>query len=593
MALNITFTGTIYDENDVALQNVTYRGYHKESTVWSGAKVNTTETQYNFNLGDGDWLTQTGSAGSGDTVMIIFETDEASVTDRRFAVYEFDLTSSQVYVQDVQLRPVQPAIALGLWDLNSPTDGSGGSNTFNNSADSNAETYIGRLNETITVNQNFTDDFSWIFDPSGIGGNGSTVTLRHTDTGPSSGEDTTFGDRVGITTIEYDWTEDDSFVATANNSFSLISDDPNITNAGTESYEVEARLTNIKGDVTTDILRLQIRKNAPVPDLTFSEPTPDVTDNGTFSVTGATSDVDSAVTNIEYVFDSVVEANNTNLTYNFTPTLPAQYQATITAEANITWDDGFTGGLTIPYSENVSMVNLPPSFSLSSVVIGSVEDNTLEFSINSGTDPDGVDADLDYKFTIDYTVPFSAATVEVFNGTYADYVSDPETVQFTFNASGDYRITAYLRDGSGLETTLFEDVTFDSASGLTGEGQIKLNNNVWQLISIPVKGKNINDYFLAEVETKLNALATTAAHPSAGSLTAADAIEVVNAYPGDLNSFLSFIPGVTNPASVNNFNLVRNDGVNIDEVAGFWVKMRNYHQYTASADIIFDWDMTE
>jgi hypothetical protein len=593
MALNITFTGDIYDENDVALQNVTYRGYHLESNVWSGAKVNTTETQYNFNLGDGDWLTQTGNATSGDTVMVIFETDEASVTDRRFAVYEFTLTSSQVYVQDIQLRPVQPAIALGLWNLNSPTDGSGGSNTFANSADSNATTYIGRLNEIISVQENFTDDFSWSFDPVGIGGNGSTITLRHTATGPLTSEDTTFGDRVGITVTEYDWTEDDSFVATANNSYSLLSDDPNVANSGTESYEVEVRLTNIKGDVTTDTLRLQIRRNAPVPDLTFSEPSPDVTDNGTFSVTGAVTDVDGGVTNIEYVFDGNVEANNTNLTYNFTPTLPAQYQATIAAEANITWNDGFTGGLTIPYSENVSMTNLPPSFSLTSAVIGSVEDNTLEFSINSGSDPDGVDADLDYKFVIEYTVPFSAATVEVFNGSYADYISDPETAQFTFVASGDYRITAYLRDGSGLVTTAFEDVTFASASGLTGEGQIKLNNNVWQLISIPVKGKNINDYFLAEVETRLNALATTAGHGQAGSLTAADAIEVVNAYPGDLNSFLSFIPGVTNPASANNFNLVRNDGVNVDEVAGFWVKMKNYHQYTNSVDIIFDWDMTE
>jgi len=60
----------------------------------------------------------------------------------------------------------------------------------------------------------------------------------------------------------------------------------------------------------------------------------------------------------------------------------------------------------------------------------------------------------------------------------------------------------------------------------------------------------------------------------------------------DLNKFLSFIPGVTNPTSENNFSLVMEDS-GILEVLGFWAKVKDYYAITCGEDIYYEWDMAD
>ncbi len=123
MALNITLTGEIYDTNGTAFTGteVRYWGYFhhvnggSSTSTWDGS-VRTSELgYYNINLGDGSWLTQTGNAGSGDYVTLLFWTPN-TISDGRTAttltqwgLYDIQLTSNLVYVQDIQIKaPMVP-----------------------------------------------------------------------------------------------------------------------------------------------------------------------------------------------------------------------------------------------------------------------------------------------------------------------------------------------------------------------------------------------------------------------------------------------------------------------------------------------------
>ena len=92
-------------------------------------------------------------------------------------------------------------------------------------------------------------------------------------------------------------------------------------------------------------------------------------------------------------------------------------------------------------------------------------------------------------------------------------------------------------------------------------GVIKLENNNWQLISIPKQGAKVKEYFADRLATKY-------------SLAADEMIEICGAYFGDENKFRSYIPGVTNASSANNFPLVYNDDGKL-EITGFWVKLKD------------------
>ncbi|MEA3451590.1 MAG: hypothetical protein U9Q83_06760 [Bacteroidota bacterium] len=215
---------------------------------------------------------------------------------------------------------------------------------------------------------------------------------------------------------------------------------------------------------------------------------------------------------------------------------------------------------------------------------GEESDNNRTFTPQNVVDPDGDDALLEMKWKIEYKTPFDNLWKVVQDVGYPA-TANLGPKQWIFTVSGDYRITTTVKDSYGLESSVINTAIFETMSGGgKANGRIKLNNNVWQLIAIPVEGHNINDYFLNDIQAQLQTFDDTK------DIT--DIVEVVNAYPGHLDKFLSFVPGVTSTASENNFTLMVDDG-SIKEVVGFWVKIKDYHAITTDTDIIFNWDQLD
>jgi hypothetical protein len=108
-----------------------------------------------------------------------------------------------------------------------------------------------------------------------------------------------------------------------------------------------------------------------------------------------------------------------------------------------------------------------------------------------------------------------------------------------------------------------------------GHGRIEVEPNRWQLISIPIQYgywddtqhklvhdnttiARIHNYVVKQIEDVYGVPCNTM-------------IEVFNTYFGDPNKYYNFIPGVTDPLSIHNFELAYQDGPNL-EYTGFWVK---------------------
>ena len=117
---------------------------------------------------------------------------------------------------------------------------------------------------------------------------------------------------------------------------------------------------------------------------------------------------------------------------------------------------------------------------------------------------------------------------------------------------------------------------YTNASGSTISGTIKLQNNVWQLIAVPRSSDKVKEYFVDRLALKY-------------STSADNLIEICTAYFGDENKFRSYIPGVTNPTTTNNFPLIYGDGLH-SEVTGFWVKTKDMTGHVPDIDnVVFDW----
>jgi len=562
MALDVQYSGNIVNQNGTAI-DCNYKLWVVGQDVWSNIRDSSADNQkYNINLGDGDILTQSGSVANGETIIIVFETTEASVFDRKFAMYETTYDGGSTYIQDVQLKPVQLPNVNGLWYLNSPTDGN---TTFNNAADGDVPTYIGRINEAISAVTNFNDEQSWDY---------SGATMKQVLS--AYGTDI-FNDRLGIASIEFDWDESDTFVTDTSHTFTVISQ----TDAD-QAQEVEVKVTNEAGLVVNNVLKLQVRYNSPVPDVTWDPTNPSVQD--TFTVTGAVTDVDGRVTAISWKFDGTEVANNTTLDYSWTQDLGSTYQPTHTVNADTSWNDGFND-FTIVHQETVEMTNLAPSFTLTEEVIGDPEANDIKFTPTGLTDPDGDDAQLELKWKIEYKTPFDNTYKVVYNPGYPA-TADLDPKEWIFGEGGDYRITATAKDQYGLEFSQFIEKSFASGADCTGAGQIKLNNDVWQLIAVPVENKNVKEYFFDRID------AIVKIYDSAKGVE--DIIERANCYLGNENKFRTFIPGFTGTTDEGNFPLVYSDGTNIKEISGFWVKMLDYKTVlNTTDDIIYTWDQTD
>jgi len=557
MALTKQFSGNLYDKDGVAITQIRFRGYHEPTDTWSDWYDSDIEDQYNCNLGDAQWLTQTGITAPGDDVMIMFETKDVDPLDRQFCLYEFKLTSGSTYVQDVQLMLCQPPNVVGLWDVSSDTDGS---DTF--TIDS-SDVYIGRVNGLITATTNFNDMYQWDF-------NG--VTLKHIQN--KYGQDI-FEDRLSVDTVQFDWTESNTWDTPNTHTYTEISlDDP-----GYNLIAVKA--INQKGQEVIDVKKIQIRYNEPIPDLTWTPNVPTV--NDTLTILADIKDDDTRVTSIDYIFDGVTVVTNNDLNYSWVQDLGTLYQSEHTVNSNLTWNDGFTTR-SIIYQEIINMGNIPPSFTITQEVIGDSDENDVKYTLTDLDDPDGENGSIEIKWIIEFKTPFDNQYKTVYNPGYpVDINQDPK--EWIFTLVGDYRITAVAKDTFGLETSVTVESSFLSSTSCTGFGNIDLNNDAWQLLAIPVDDKTIGDYFVARVDAAIKEYDSTK--------SASDVIEVCSAYPGHINKFLSYIPGFTEASSIHNFSLVMADSGGIKEITGFWIRVKNYYPITGGESIVVPWDQKD
>jgi hypothetical protein len=112
--LNVTFAGNIFDsiETQYMDDEVAYQAVHISNGISTWNDVHISEFgQYNINLGDGDWLTQSGIQNIDDKVIICFWINKTSTRNdldlTEWSYIEIDLDGSSIYVNDAQTMPHQ------------------------------------------------------------------------------------------------------------------------------------------------------------------------------------------------------------------------------------------------------------------------------------------------------------------------------------------------------------------------------------------------------------------------------------------------------------------------------------------------------
>lgn len=114
----------------------------------------------------------------------------------------------------------------------------------------------------------------------------------------------------------------------------------------------------------------------------------------------------------------------------------------------------------------------------------------------------------------------------------------------------------------------------EDIGGIGGGGYIQIEQH-WQIISTPV----IHGYWNSTSHNHVHDGSTVAKFENYILAQIVDKygmgkIEVANTYLGDNQFFWSYVPGVTPPASLHNFQLVYEDS-GYQEISGYWVKSLN------------------
>ena len=366
-------------------------------------------------------------------------------------------------------------------------------------------------------------------------------------------------DNVGIDKIEYDFGS--GYSTNNTHTFNTVGE-----------YTVKARATNKCGLSTEDSGIIKITNNKPIVKLSYSPHGAGVGEN--ITVTIDNNDVDNTIKNQTYYNDGV-ETDKLVVNYD----ISGEHEFKVVT----VWNDGFEDK-TMETVMTISIKNAAPEFELVDEDKGN---NTVKFILNNATDPDGDDNKLNAKWVIKFQAPMSGEWITVQNSGYPNE-KDLSPKTWVFNESGKYRISAIVKDELGAETehTIEKDFECNSTGSARLSGHIKLDVTAGkinsQLIAIPVRGKKVKEYFLDWIDAKIKEYDN--------SKGVKDVIERVTAFPGNTRRPLTFIPGVTPVTHEGNFSLVTEDGVNINEIVGFWVAIKDYKDITNGEDLIFEWN---
>jgi len=411
MALNKTFTcNTIVDENNIPI-DCNYQGLHVRSGIWNSVRTSSFN-QYNINLGDADWLTQSGEALIGDKVILVFwqsGTDRTGIKTRLSAV-EFTITSANTYINDIQLIPKTAPTCS--WTFDSSTKA---------------------INNLIGTIESPYDYYSWTF---------NNIIHYHYRTLYS----TLIFDSIDVLTSTFDWNDNLGFVTTKTKTYTQIGD-YNVSQRVTNAYNLSSICTN----------PLRIFYNKPIPGLSFIYTSPlHTTEN--ITVNANIIDTDSRITNINHkllvrdrnnynlIQDILINSNNL-INYSYIRTIELLQRHFFTQE--IYWNDGFTNNL-FSYSSEVPIENWCPVVSISK----QDKNDLRKLFIHSSSDKDGTI--VNYNWKIYFIAPFSTgsyALVHEYNTTL------PDNWEVQFTVGGSYKVELSVTDDFGC--TISDNIIFD------------------------------------------------------------------------------------------------------------------------------------
>jgi hypothetical protein len=405
MALNITFTcNSIYDENNNKI-NCYYQAYHPRTNKWNNVRLSE-YSQYSFNAGDGDFLTQSGELKQGDWVYICFwENDETrSGLKNRFSYFKLIHDGiTNTYIIDPQLIP--KTLPNCGWSLT------------NNDL---------RVNQTVYVIDTSSDSFSWSF-------NNHTFYHKRTE-----GEELIF-DSVGIQNVKYNWDYNDNpdnFLTANNNSYSNIGD-----------YVIKQKVTNYYGVSRICSKNIRVKYNTPRGGINFNYTSP-IHTTESVSVNADILDKDFTITNIEHrliiknrnsneqISDTLFE-ENTNLGFIYSDIIDV-FQKHYYKQV-IHWNDGYENNI-LNYNKELPITNWEPTVSLSKSDISDSEKAFVQVS----NDIDGKVVNWSWK--IYFIAPFSSGE---YSEVYSYNTDSGEDWLVTFTVSGEYKVKLTVIDDYG------------------------------------------------------------------------------------------------------------------------------------------------
>jgi hypothetical protein len=309
MALNITFSCEhVKDENDNNIE-CNYQALHVRTN-----KFNTTRqtlfSQYSFNLGDGDFLTQNGSVLQGDKIVIRFWTTDFT----RFAFVVITLTSSELYITNIQLRPKMAPIA-GFSVPSSQT--------------------LGNIVQAVSSASDNT-----AYTPSAP--SSSVVHYQHAQ---YSGINI-FNTVVGLSSTFYNFDFTNGATSTGSSAIYTALEDVRI-------HTITQTVTNVSGQTASTTRNIQIRKNAPTISHSHTPNQPVL--GSDVQITYGITDPNQGVISISNFYEGVLVNNlaSSTITRNITTVKQHSYRT------DIQWNDGYTN-LTATRTTNFTLMNTAP-----------------------------------------------------------------------------------------------------------------------------------------------------------------------------------------------------------------------------------------
>ena len=410
MALNKTFTcNVIKDENDNDI-NCYYQGYHVRTGTWNDVKLSD-YNQYSCNLGDGDWLTQTGEVFSGDKVILVFwnsDEDTRSGLKDRLCAISITLTEDSTYVNDIQLRPKTAPQCGFTFSDNTPT-----------------------INNEISVIPSINDNFTYTY-------NG----ILHYQYREIFNE--LIFDSIGNITLKYDWDEGDSWVPDTSHTYTVIND-----------YDISQRATNSYSLSKICTQSIRVKYNPPTPCLYFDYTDPIHTTEDV-TVNAQIHDDDSRITSIKHklitrdrdnndLLQDIEIDENTDKTYSYIRTIQILQRHLFTQL--IYWNDGFSSQ-TITYNKELHITNWCPEVAIIK------EDSTAFDKIFKQTSSD-LDGDIvSWDWKIYFIPPFSSGEYVEVHSYNATDANDWEVI---FSVGGNYKVQIEVQDDYGCKVSDFTE----------------------------------------------------------------------------------------------------------------------------------------